>query len=495
MTNVRLMCLHDSATTADCEIVGRVTINTLPDEVLLLIFRSDRLIYLDELRYFSRARSVFWKWHRLSHVCRRWRSVVFGSPSFLGLRLVCRPRTPIQLAGIWPPLPIIVTNYLRTDRPMPEDYDFDAAIIHPDRVCEIHLVFLTSSQLQRLASARQEQFPALVHLTLHFKDNLNGPARPAPALPDWFLGGFTPRLESLELNSIPFPALPKLLLSATDLVRLTLQHIPHSGYFSPEAIVTALAVLANLTYFIIEFESPLSRPDLLEIRLPLPPTRIALPALTRFQFQGASEYLDDVVARIDAPLLDTIWITFFHQLTFDISQLARFMRRTPRLQGFNGAHVDFDDSGVQIGSLPLRRPLEDKSRLRISCTKMNRQLSSLAQVLTSFFSSIDTVEHLYIYRPRNLPLQWQDDIENGQWLEIFRPFTAVTNLFVCKEFAHCIAPALQELVRERVVVVLPALENLFLEELQPSGPVQEAIGQFVAARRLLGHPVAVSNWR
>jgi hypothetical protein len=126
---------------------------------------------------------------------------------------------------------------------------------------------------------------------------------------------------------------------------------------------------------------------------------------------------------------------------------------------------------------------------------MNRQLSSLAQVLTSFFSSIDTVEHLYIYRPRNLPLQWQDDIENGQSLEIFRPFTAVTNLFVCKEFAHCIAPALQELVRERVVVVLPALENLFLEELQPSGPVQEAIGQFVAARRLLGHPVAVSNWR
>jgi hypothetical protein len=33
-----------------------------------------------------------------------------------------------------------------------------------------------------------------------------------------------------------------------------------------------------------------------------------------------------------------------------------------------------------------------------------------------------------------------------------------------------------------------------LEELKPSGPVQEAIGQFVAARQLLGHPVAVSRW-
>jgi hypothetical protein len=107
---------------------------------------------------------------------------------------------------------------------------------------------------------------------------------------------------------------------------------------------------------------------------------------------------------------------------------------------------------------------------------------------------MDMVGHLYIYRPRNLPSQWQDDIENGQWLETLDPFTAVTDLYLCKEFAQCITPALQELVEERVMDVLPALESLFLEELQPSGPVQEAIGQFVAARRLLGHPVAVIDW-
>ena len=482
-------------TTADCEILGHVIINTLPDEVLLLIFRFDRLLYLDEMRYFSRARGVFWKWHRLSQVCRRWRSVVFGSPRFLGLGLVCRPRTPMGLVGIWPPFPIIVTNYLATDRPMPEDYDFDAVIVHPNRISEIYLVFLTKLQLQRLAVAlvRQEQFAALVHLTVHFEDSR--PGHLAPALPDGFLGGSTPCLQSLELNSIPFPALPKLLLSATDLVRLTLHRIPVSGYFSPEALVTALAVLANLTYFIIEFESPLSRPDRAIRRLPLPPTRIVLPALTRFHFQGVSEYFEDVVARMDAPLLDTVWITFFHEPIFDVPQFARFMKRTPRLQALNKAHVDFDDSGVQIGSLPLGRTVDDKSRLRILCRKVDKQLSSLAQVLTSFFPSIDVVEHLYIYRPRNLPSQWQDNIENRQWLEIFRPFAAVRNLYICKEFAQCIAPVLQELVREKA---LPALENLFLEELHPSRPVlsvQEAIGRFSAARRLSGHPVAVSDWR
>ena len=150
-------------------------------------------------------------------MCQRWRSVVFASPNFLDLRLVCGPRTRVELTGIWPPLPIIIRNMV--DLPMPEDYDFDAAIVHPNRVCEIDLLHLTSSQLQRLASAMQEQFPALIHLMLDFADYYS---RPAPALPDGFLGGSAPRLQSLRLHSIPFPALPKLLLSATDLVHLTL---------------------------------------------------------------------------------------------------------------------------------------------------------------------------------------------------------------------------------------------------------------------------------
>jgi hypothetical protein len=120
--------------------------------------------------------------------------------------------------------------------PMPEDYDFDAAIVHQNRVCEIDLLHLTDSQLQQLALAMQEQFPALIHLTL-FADFIAGPA---PALPDGFLGGSAPSLQYLRLQSISFPALPKLLLSATELVRLTLWDIPYSGYISPEAIVTSL---------------------------------------------------------------------------------------------------------------------------------------------------------------------------------------------------------------------------------------------------------------
>jgi hypothetical protein len=459
----------------------------LPDDILLHIFHSDRLTFLDVPEDVVRQWGLSWSWHRLAHVCQRWRSVVFASPNFLDLRLVCSPWTRVELIRIWPPFPIIIKDLV--DMPMPENYDFDAAIVHPNRVCDINL-HLTSSQLQRLASAMQEHFPALMHLTFGFGDDYGGRA---PALPDGFLGGSAPRLQSLELESIPFPALPKLLLSATDLVRLTLRNIPHSGYFSPERIVTCLTVMANLKSLSIEFESPLSRPDPRQ-RLPSPWRRAVLPALTRFEFQGVSDYLEDVVAWVDAPLLDSIWITFFHQLIFDIPQLSRFMERTRRFEALNEVHVDFDYHGVQVGNLPQTRTFDEKSRLRISCTELDWQLSSLAQVVAlSFFPPI-LVEHLYIYGPRYLLSQWQDENENTQWLEVFHRFTSVKNLYVCKEFAQCIALALQELVGEIMMEALPALESLFLEELQPSGPVQEAIGQFVAARQLSGHPVAISDW-
>jgi hypothetical protein len=193
---------------------------------------------------------------------------------------------------------------------MPRDYDFGAAIVHPNRVCKIELFRPLISQLERLASAMQEKFPALTHLLLNFEYDRD---RSAPELSDGFLGGSAPRLQSLSLHYIPFPALPKLLLSATELVFLDLL-MPDYKYILPEAIVTSLAVLVKLKSLTIEFEFYISRAER-ESRSPPPLIRTVLPALTRFKFQGSSEYLEDLVARIDAPLLETILITFQHLAT------------------------------------------------------------------------------------------------------------------------------------------------------------------------------------
>ena len=459
-------------------------INILPDDVLLCIFYFVRPEY-------DRLWDLSW-WRPVVHVCRRWRTVVFASPNFLELRLICHPWTRVELTAIWPPIPIIVWNLKNTDWALPEDYDFDAAMVHPNRVCEIHL-HLTISQLERLASVMRKQFPALIQLSLETSPG----SPPAPALPDGFLGGFAPRLQSLELNRIPFPALPNLLLSATDLVSLDLINIPDSGYITPEVIVSHLATLANLEILNIQFESPLSHPNRAGWRPPLP-ARTVLAALTRFHFFGVSDYLEDLVARIDAPLLDSIYIAFCHLLISDISQLARFIRRTTRISVLKEAHMDFNHSGLEVQSLPQTWSAVEISGLTIYCEDHGWDFSSLGQVLTSLFPSIFMVEHLYIYGSASMLSQ--DDVDDLPFLGVFHALTTVKNLYVHMKDAEFFAPILQEYFGGTEAVVLPTLEILCLkkdlQEDQPSEPLQEALGQFVAARQLTGHPVAISyrNW-
>ena len=249
-----------------------MTIDTLPHDVLLLIFHFDRVEYPDGFGDIDiDPEWRFSWWHRLVHVCHSWRSIVFASPNFLGLRLYCVPDIRMELIGIWPHLPIIIRNMV-DQKSTPEDYDFDILNVHHDRVCEIYLFQITPSQLQLFAPAMQEQFPELIHLMLSYSIG------PAPALPDGFLGGSAPRLQSLTPHSIPFPALPKLLSSAMQLVHLTLVKIPHIGYFPPEseAIVSCLSVLTRLEYLTIDFESHRSRPARESPRQHAPPSPLLL---------------------------------------------------------------------------------------------------------------------------------------------------------------------------------------------------------------------------
>ena len=129
--------------------------------------------------------------------------------------------------------------------------------------------------------------------------------------------------------------------------------------------------------------------------------------------------------------------------------------------------------------------------LSISCKPLDWQLSALAQVLDSFLSSLQTVESLEIGAYHN---NLHDEFEVIQWRELLHPFSSVKDMtLTCKESVRLIAPALQELAGERATEVLPALKNIFFQtyDWRPSGPVKEAIGQFIATRQLSSHPVTV----
>ena len=390
---------------------------------------------------------------------------------------------------IWPLLPLFMEAFRHEMWDVGRVDNVIAAIERNDRLCHLSLIDISSSQFEKISPAMQQPFPALIHLDFRFGYEIE---ETAPVIPTSFLGGSAPRLQTLKLMHVPFPGLPKLLLSATHLVHLLLTGIPHSGYFSPEAIVTSLSVLTRLEGVVIDFESPRSRPDRKGRHSPSA-TRILLPVLTTLRFKGASEYIEDLVARIDAPLLGNLDITFFHQLIFKTPQLTLFFSRTPKLQTHDKAQLFFSDRDV---SIILPQTFDRRVNLGISCGQSGWQLSSLAQVCSSSFHQalIPALEHLYIVEDRFSQVLWQDDVESGQWLELLRPFTAVKRLYVSREFVPRIAPALQELVvGERVTDVLPALRTFVLEEPLPSRPVQETIGQFVAARHLAGHPITVSQ--
>ena len=372
------------------------------------------------------------------------------------------------MLDIWPLLPIAVRSYgLGTD--------IIAALDHNNRICQLSLFGISSGQLEKVLTAIQRPFPALTSLELRFVEDKTAPIDPAS-----FLDGSAPL----------FPALPTLLLSATHLVHLDIQKIRDSKYISPEAMVTCLSVLTRLESLEIGFKPPQSHPDWQSRRSPSP-TLTLLPILTLLRFYGVSEYLEDFVARIDAPLLDKLHITFFHRPIFNTAQLTRFISRTPKFETHDEAHVGFSDWRVSVTI-----PQASGGRLYLGILRGARDLYweplYLAQVCSSSFPwvLVSTVEDLYILEYGRSGLSWQDH----QWLEFLHPFTGVKGLYISQEFVPRIAPTLQVLTWERVAEVLPALQTLSLEKPPPSEPDMESIGQFVATRRLAGHTIAVFLW-
>jgi hypothetical protein len=448
-------------------------IDALPDDVLLQIFDFYRHEDLD-------AEELTRAWQSLVHVCRRWRSVVFGSPRRLDLRLYCTTTTRSRdRLDIWPALPLIIDSSEVNKRGSMDN--IVTALKCSDRVCRIDLWISEIGDSEIFLAAMQQPFPELTYLDLRSRDE-------TVVAPDSFLGGFAPRLEFLWLRRLPFPGLPELLLSTTHLASLHLFDIPHSGYLSPDAMAAALSTLTKLEDLSLKFTSPESCPDLETRRLP-PSTRSVLPVLEYFSFMGVSEYLEDLVTDIDAPRLDKLRITFFNDSVFDTPRLIQFISRTPISSALENVYIALSDRAARVilyGSVELE--------VSILCEGLDWQLSNLEQVCTSCLPFLSTLKDLYIYEHPRYKADWKDKIEHREWLALLHPFTTVKNLYISKKIALLIGPALQELVEGRTTETLPTLENVFLEGRESSGHVQKGIGQFVAARQVSSHPVAIARW-
>ena len=469
------------------------TIDTLPDNVLLEIFE----FYLgqdnpDRVGYYGQS---YDGWQTLVHVCHRWRCVVFASPRRLDLKLYCTRNRLFKskTLDIWPALPIAI--FAEKMRCKEDVTNVITALRHHNRVCKIfyHNARSQDSLLLKEFAAIDEPFVALTCL------ELRSLKRDVPVLPDSFLGGSAPRLRSLRLVGIPYPSIGNLLSSTTNLVRLSLRHIPHSGYIPPETIVHCLSMLPRLKSLLIGFQHPRSRAHRAS-RHPPPLTRAVCPNLTYFAFHGDSEYLEDILSHLETPMLNQSRFRFFNQLIFDTPLLGHFIRRTGTFMKIHSARVEFSSwlaRFILSGREEIAGSDSEALQLEISCGPLDWQLSAMAQVLSSFLSSLPTLESLSITVSRK---DWPGEIEGIQWREFLHSFTFVKDVsLVGEDSVRLVAPALQELAGERVEEVLPALQNLFFSRLRgkawmPSQAVEEAIEDFTITRRLHGHPLSLHNW-
>jgi len=144
------------------QLYPRVTIDVLPDNVLLEAFEYS--LGKDDADEFDYSHN-YDGWQTLVHVCRRWRCIVFASPSRLDLKLYCTRQRSVnsKALDIWPALPTVIDAL---DMQSKEDVtNIVAALRQHNLVCKIYYrngQYRTS--LLKEFAAIDKPFPALTLL-------------------------------------------------------------------------------------------------------------------------------------------------------------------------------------------------------------------------------------------------------------------------------------------------------------------------------------------
>jgi hypothetical protein len=295
-----------------------VTINRLPDEVLLEIFDLYR-------KGFGRLRDWNNKngWFRLAHVCRNWRFVVLASPSRLQVRLYFAHSTPTRAVVLerLSHLPIIVDYTGAVFWEGSQDSKrFLSAIRFPDRVCRIKLL-QTTLNLDGIVGGLASPFSALESLDIQNKRVVQPISLPTS------LATSAGSLRHLRLVGAFFTSILPVLSATRALVYLTLdidtvlclttgasllahlQHMPH---------LRNLQVTAHFHFSNKHIENT--------------STTALLPELTCFRFFGERAQIEWLVAGLVTPSLRELYISTVNWITdasptFQISYyLSNFIR-------------------------------------------------------------------------------------------------------------------------------------------------------------------------
>jgi hypothetical protein len=459
-----------------------VTIRRLNDDILLSIFDCYRLGAEDDWN-----RRLLWC--KLSHVCQRWRHLIYGFAFHLGMHIRCTNGTPVvDTLDHLPPLPLFVV-YDTTDyynRTILTEQDklgiYNTLRLH-DRVRHINLR-LPPCILHKVLVLMDRHFPILDHLSL----SLAAETSITLTLPQAFLA---PNLRHIALPSISPPGILRILTSTVSLVTLALTNIETSScYFRPRVLIARLQSLPQLQDLSIDFSIPIPRPSAERELLGEQRAPVTLPSLKTLLFKGVSAYLESLVAQIGVPHLERLDITLFNQIAFALPQLYHLINTTERFK-LPTAAVSFNGDGVEVTTADYYSFFlcpNPPFRVRVLCKQLDWQIDCAAQIFYELIPALSSVEQFTFDFPHfQIPTELQNGgIDSTTWHELLRPFIGVKELHIHSGLTEELSRALQ--------VDEIGSDPGFLPNLRAIGAIDNLFTSFIDTRRVVGRPVQILQW-
>ena len=467
------------------------SIDILDDDSLLHIFHLYRPFLLDEddtlnlsclwggSRGWVRGR---W-WYGLAHVCRRWRNIILGSASYLGLSLVCTYGTPIaDMLAHSPHLPLTVDYYSSRGITTSDKEGIILALKQRERVLRVRICVHVTN-LQKFIAAMDDEYPILQFLVIEL------PIEDKSTIL-MFPGTFqAPHLRSLSLVGFALPIGCPLLATAVGLVTLSLHMVHTSTYFQPNARLQWISLMPQLKMISIVFGFSIPSRDV-ERQLTHTPIipHVTLPDLHHFEFRGVPTYLEALVHRITTPRLERLVIDFYNQLTFFVPRLLQFMDAAENLT-FGSAEFGFFSGGVKVWVYPGEEAEGHGLTLYVFCWHLNWQVSSVAQIFSSHSQVFSAVEHLTIrHEEHTQSSEGHNEVDRTEWHRLLRPFSNVKTLRIgnglVEEFSRCLQSEDGELPLE----ALPELQELTYSG---SGNIGDVFTSFVDVRQNAGRHITL----
>jgi hypothetical protein len=258
--------------------------------------------------------------------------------------------------------------------------------------------------------------------------------------------------------------------------------MPGIGYSSLRSFWNVFSGMNRLQLLSLQF-----LPDLVDFKadpLSLAEKRVVLPTLTCLKYRGASDYLDNLVAGIDAPCLGVVEITFFDEISLYVPNLGKFINLMGNQKSQHHADILFSKHYV---SITLTQPVPSCLTLKVLCRPSSQQLLFIDQICHHISTSLldVEVEQLKLRIIDTQPPRERCDRDQEGWIALINAFRSTRRFYLAVKFSRSIVLALKSSES-----VLPALHKLHIrqsESRDSDAILRKVVGSFMHSRERSGH--------